>query len=85
MENVLDEMPKQIAEEARDAMKYAGLALECRALDPDVADMYMELSGQELHHMQMISDKMKSMVEKLHAEYMTSPRKWRTSSCWKRT
>ena len=69
MENVLDEMPKQIAEEARDAMKYAGLALECRALDPDVADMYMELSGQELHHMQMISGKMAAMIEKLHAQY----------------
>ena len=69
MENVLDEMPKLIAEEAHDAMKYANLALECRALDPDVADMYMELSGQELHHMQMISGKMAAMIGKLHAQY----------------
>lgn len=69
MENMMDKMPELIAEEANDAMKYANLALANRAEHPDLADMFMQLSGEELHHMQMISDEMKSMVEKLHAEY----------------
>ena len=73
MGNVSDEMmakmPDLIAGEAADAMKYANLALAHRADHPELADMFMQLSGEELHHMQMMSDKMRSMVEKLHAEY----------------
>ena len=70
MENdLLNGLPKLIEEEAQDAMKYAHLALEHRADHPDFADLYMELSGQELHHMQMISGKMAAMIEKLHAQY----------------
>ena len=66
---IMDKMPELIAEEAQDAMKYANLALAHRADHPDLADMFMELSSQELTHMQMISDKLAAMVGKLHNEY----------------
>ena len=69
METMMDKMPELIAEEAQDAMKYANLALAHRADHPDLADMFMELSSQELTHMQMISDKLAAMVGKLHNEY----------------
>ena len=62
-------MPKLIEDEANDAMKYANLALEHRADHPDLADMFMKLSGEELHHMQMISAKLAGMVETLHEQY----------------
>lgn len=62
-------MPELIEEEAKDAMKYANLALATRADHPDLADLFMQLSGEELRHMQMISDKMSSMVEKLQEQY----------------
>ena len=62
-------MPTLIGDEATDAMKYANLALEHRADHPDLSDMFMKLSGEELHHMQMISDKLASMVETLHEQY----------------
>lgn len=62
-------MPELIAEEAKDAMKYANLALEHRSDHPDLADMFLKLSVEELHHMQMISDKMAGMVETLHDKY----------------
>lgn len=65
----LDNMPKLIAEEAQDAMNYANLALEHREDHPDLAGMFMKLSGEELHHMQMISDKLAAMVSDLHAQY----------------
>lgn len=65
----LDNMPKLIAEEAQDAMNYAHLALEHREDHPDLAEMFMKLSGEELHHMQMISDKLAAMVSDLHAQY----------------
>ena len=67
--NIPDGMPELIAEEAKDAMKYANLALAHRADHPDLADMFMTLSSEELHHMQMISDKMAGMVETLHNQY----------------
>ena len=62
-------MPELIAEEAKDAMKYANLAMAHRADHPDLADMFMKLSTEELHHMQMISDKMAGMVETIHTQY----------------
>ena len=67
--NIPDGMPELIAEEAKDAMKYANLALAHRADHPDLSDMLMKLSSEELHHMQMISDKMAGMVETLHNQY----------------
>ena len=69
MEKMLDSMPELIEEEANDAMKYAKLAMAHRADHPDIADMFMQLSGEELKHMKMISDHMTAMVEKLHAQY----------------
>jgi len=62
-------MPELIAEEAKDAMKYADLALKHRADHPELADLFMELSEEELHHMQMISDKMAGMMKALHEQY----------------
>ena len=62
-------MPKLIEDEANDALKYAGLALEHRQDHPDLADLFMQLSGEELHHMQMISDKLANMVKALHEKY----------------
>ena len=62
-------MPKLIEEEANDAMKYANLALENRADHPDLAELFMKLSGEELHHMQMISEKLAAMVQAVHGQY----------------
>ena len=67
--DTLGNMPELIAEEAQDAMKYARLALEHREDHPDLAEMFMKLSGEELHHMQMISDKLSSLVSDLHDQY----------------
>ena len=68
-----NDMPVLIKEEANDAMKYANLAIEHRADHPDLADMFMKLSAEELHHMQMIADKMAGMVEELHEQYHSTP------------
>ena len=68
-DDIMKIMPGLIAEEAQDAMKYANLALEHRADHPDLADLFMKLSGEELHHMQMISDKLAGMVNTLHDQY----------------
>lgn len=69
MDDMMKIMPDLIAEEAQDAMKYANLALAHREDHPEIADMFMQLSGQELHHMQMISDKLSGMVNALHDQY----------------
>ena len=69
MDDIMKIMPDLIAEEAQDAMKYANLALSHREDHPELADTFMQLSGQELHHMQMISDKLAGMVNALHDQY----------------
>ena len=69
MDDILSDLSRLIGEEAKDAIKYAELALAHRADHPDAADLFMELSGQELKHMQMISDKLAQMIGKLHAKY----------------
>lgn len=69
MENIPNGMPKLIEDEAEDSMKYAHLAMEHKADHPDLADMFMQLSVEELKHMQMIAEKLAAMVEKAHAQY----------------
>ena len=69
MDDALQIMPDLIADEAQDAMRYANLALANKAESPDLADLFMHLSSEELHHMKMISDKMASMVGNLHDQY----------------
>lgn len=69
MDDIMKIMPGLIAEEAQDAMNYAHLALKHRADHPDLAEMFMKLSGEELQHMQMISDKLAGMVNSLHDQY----------------
>ena len=69
MDEIMKIMPGLIAEEAQDAMKYANLALAHREDHPDLADMFMQLSSQELHHMKMIADALAGMVGALHDQY----------------
>ena len=69
MNDIMKIMPDLIAEEAQDAMKYANLAIAHREEHPDLADMFMQLSAEELHHMKMISDKLSGMVTALHEQY----------------
>ena len=66
---MLDGLPALIKEEAQDSMKYAHLALEHRADHPEIADLFMKLSGEELHHMQMIAETLAAMIGKIHAQY----------------
>ena len=69
MDEIMKIMPGLIAEEAQDAMKYANLALAHRADHPGLADLFMRLSAEELHHMQMIADALAGMIGALHDQY----------------
>ena len=69
MDIILDDMPKLIEEEARDAIKYARLALEHRADHPGLSDLFIQLSGEELKHMQMIAEKLADMIGKIRTQY----------------
>ena len=62
-------MPELIEGEAQDAMNYARLALDHKSVHPDLAEMFMRLSADELRHMQMLSTALASMVEALHSQY----------------
>lgn len=62
-------LPALIGEEAQDAMKYARLALDHKSDHPDLAELFMKLSGEELRHMQLLSGALAGMVETLHSQY----------------
>ena len=72
MDDIMQQMTKLIVEESQDAMKYATLAIDHREDHPELADMFMQLSADELRHMKTISDRMAGMVSKLHEQYNNS-------------
>jgi hypothetical protein len=45
---------EHVADELRDAHTYAKLALEYKASDPEMAELFYKLSGEEMTHMNLL-------------------------------
>lgn len=52
-----------IEDELEDACTYAKLALGYKESDPDVADTFYRLSGEEMNHMTMLHKQVASKIE----------------------
>lgn len=66
---VIEELPGMIAEEAQDAMKYAKLAMAHKADHPEIAELFIQLSAEELGHMEKIAAKAAGMIKGMQAAY----------------
>lgn len=61
-------MSEQIEEEIDDARKYAGMALKYKDERPDVAQMYLKLSEDEIGHMNRIHESVSAIIRDYRAK-----------------
>lgn len=62
---VIECLAEKIEEELHDAQEYIELAAKWKTEQPNVADLFCELSSEEMGHV----DKLHQMVQELIAEY----------------
>ena len=58
----------QIADELEDAQKYIELAMKWKAEQPETADLFYELSTEELGHMEKLHDAVQELIKKYQEE-----------------
>lgn len=59
----IQKLSDYIAEEIRDAEKYADAALACKEDDKDTADLYCRLAEEELNHMALLHKRVVKVIE----------------------
>ena len=62
-----------IKEEVADAKRYIKDALEIKATDPETADTYYRLSGEELNHMNSLHKEVVRIIENCRREKGETP------------
>lgn len=62
-----------IKDEVADAKRYIKDALEIRATDPETADTYYRLSGEELNHMNSLHKEVVRIIESCRREKGETP------------
>lgn len=62
-----------IKDEVADAKRYIKDALEVRATDPETADTYYRLSGEELNHMNSLHKEVVRIIENCRREKGETP------------
>ena len=67
-------LSKKIREELNDADAYIGLAMEWKSEEPDVAELFAELSAEEMQHMIRLHEKVKDLIEKYKQEHGDPPK-----------
>ena len=58
----------QIADELEDAGKYIELAMKWKSEQPETADLFYELSTEELGHMEKLHEDVQELIEKHREE-----------------
>lgn len=67
MEN-WEKLMHHIKDEVKDARCYIQDAMEARATDPETADLYYRLSGEELNHMTVLHKDVVRLIENYRKE-----------------
>lgn len=73
---------EEIAEEIEGAEKYTKEALRLKDSDPERASMYMEMSKQELGHVEKLHHMAKRIVERYRSEGKEMPHGMETIYNW---
>ena len=63
-----------IEEEMSDADKYIDLAVKWKAEAPDTADLFYELSVEEMGHMEKLHDEVAELIEEYRKEHGEPPK-----------
>lgn len=62
---IIKHLVEQITEELEDAEKYAECAMKHKADDPELAEAYYWLAGQELEHMHALHDQVTRIINEI--------------------
>lgn len=63
-----------ISEELHDAEKYIDLAMKWRNDEPDTADLFAELSAEEMGHVDKLHDEVTELIEEYRKEHGEPPK-----------
>ena len=67
-----------IEEELSDSQKYADLSLKWRNEEPDTADLFHELSVEEMGHVDKLHEEVTELIEEYRKEHGEPPREMMT-------
>ena len=67
-------MSELIDEELHDADKYIDLAMKWKADEPDTADLFYELSIEEMGHVEKLHAEVKELIEEYRKEHGEPPK-----------
>ena len=67
-------MSELIDEELHDANKYIELAMKWKADEPDTADLFYELSAEEMGHVEKLHNEVKNLIEEYRKEHGEPPK-----------
>ena len=68
MMKIIKVIATKIKEEIKDAEAYADLAMEWMKVDPEAAELFEELSEEEMMHADKLHGRIEALIEKYRAE-----------------
>ena len=71
--NIIKCLAAQIEDELEDAKKYAELALKWKEEQPKTADLFLELSTEEMGHMKRLHEHAQELIEEYREEHGEPP------------
>ena len=70
---IIQKLSTMIEDEIKDARKYAECALKHKEDDPQLADTFYRLSGEELNHMNLLHGEVADKIDKYRREHGEPP------------
>lgn len=67
-------LSEQIEDELEDANKYIELAMKWKADEPDTADLFYELSTEEMGHMEKLHEEVTELIQQYRNEHGEPPK-----------
>ena len=67
-------LSEQIEDELRDAEKYIDLAMKWRSEEPDTADLFYELSVEEMEHMEKLHQEVSELIDDYRKQHGEPPK-----------
>lgn len=67
-------LSEKIEDELKDAEKYIDLAMRWKNDEPDTAELFYELSTEEMGHMQKLHDEVAELIEEYRKEHGEPPK-----------
>lgn len=71
-------LSEKIEDELKDAEEYIELAMRWKSEEPDTADLFYELSAEEMNHMMRLHEQAEKLIEDYREENGEPPREMMT-------